>query len=105
MNAAWMAGLFEGEGCITGQMTKGDYYAPRLALKMTDFDVVKKFASMADCGHLYLEKRQKPHYKPAIRWSCTKSRDVYRILETMLPYFGERRSFKALNLLDTIDKC
>ena len=102
MNSAWMAGLFEGEGCITGQMTRGDYFAPRLSLKMTDFDIVNRFAQMANCGHLRIEETG---HKPALRWTCTKRADIRILLELMLPFFGMRRSYRALNTLDIIDKC
>ena len=100
MNSAWMAGLFEGEGCITGQFTRGDYFAPRLSLKMTDYDIVRRFAEMANCGHL---REEETGHKPALRWTCTKRQDIRRLLSLMLPYFGIRRGHKALDYLDMLE--
>jgi hypothetical protein len=98
INLAWMAGLFEGEGNI-----QTESWRTKLRLKMTDKDVVDRFAEYAGCGSVKFVKREKPHYKDQWLWSVSKKADVRRLLSDMLPYLGNRRAYKTLNVLDTIE--
>lgn len=45
VEAAWLAGLFEGEGCISLAGTR-----VQLSIAMTDRDVVERFVSMVGYG-------------------------------------------------------
>jgi hypothetical protein len=100
---AWAAGLFEGEGCITQDSRSK---LPRLELSMSDKDVVEKFISTVGYGSLKSKdfSKYQPQYKVQWRWAIQKASEVNRILMMFLPYLGERRAYKALNALDTIDK-
>lgn len=99
---AWAAGLFEGEGCIT---TAGNGW--QLQLRMTDSDVVKRFIDVVQYGNFrreaWFDKGKRPGSKPVYGWRIGKSSEVRRILDMFLPYFGERRAYKALNALDDIE--
>ena len=97
----WAAGLFEGEGCIT--KSEG-YYA--LQLGMTDEDVVRDFAEAVGYGNVnswHSPSHKSKGYKKMYNWKVKKKSEVYRILEAMLPYLGNRRAYKALNCLDELD--
>ena len=96
---AWAAGLFEGEGCITKR--SGGY--DKLQLNMTDFDVVRRFGSIVGVGQFHERKKDKPHHKPQLAWVCRNRDDIIRILSAFLPYFGDRRAYKALNILDNLE--
>ncbi len=112
---AWAAGLFEGEGCITtyftynynknGDRSKNRFPVVRLQLKMCDRDIVERFGQIVGvpkCAGPY--GKRKENWRPAYEWSCAKRQDVERILLSFLPYLGERRVYKTLNALDTLDK-
>lgn len=88
---AWAAGLYEGEGTVRRQ----------LEIEMTDKDVITKFRDIMDCG--YVTYRERPGVKPTWRWRVGNKRDVIRCLTLMLPFFGNRRAYKALNILDSIE--
>jgi len=92
---AWAAGLFEGEGSITHSHGR-----PELSLKMTDKDVMDRFCAWAECNHVRETTQQQSHHKPCYRWRVGNQKDVTRLLEKMLPFFGERRAYKALNVFD-----
>ena len=94
-DAAWMAGLFEGEGCMTIRPSKN--YC-QLQLKMTDEDVVMRFAALAGVPQTFYIERPSP-LKDAWLWQTGKREHVERLLTAMLPFFGERRSTKAKQLL------
>ncbi len=96
---AWAAGLFEGEGCITHT----DKRYTRLKLKMTDRDVVERFCKIVGVGKVLPAKPSKAHYKPLFEWTCQRREDVHNILDTFLPYFGDRRAHKALDILDLLE--
>ena len=98
----WAAGLFEGEGSITHTTADGKRY-PRLSLGMTDKDVVEEFARVVGYGKVSDAKQQRENWKPRYDWQIVKSSEVTRILIAMLPYFGQRRAYKALNCLDDIE--
>lgn len=101
---AWAAGLFEGEGCITHiqrRPTSGLY--PVLQLSMTDFDVVQRFMGILGSHTQSIVKPRKEHHKPQLMWRTAKKTEVQRILSLFLPYFGQRRAYKALNILDELE--
>ena len=96
----WAAGLFEGEGC----MTTDKQGLHSIKLSMTDEDVVHKFASMFGLNvngpYTYNNRPTNKSY-----WVCkSKSQTKVReIISSMLPYFGNRRAYKALNILDDLE--
>ena len=90
----WAAGLFEGEGCID----------PRgyIKLEMTDKDVVIDFQKVFGVGSIY-EPKPRAGRKQSYYFQVGNKRDVKYMLDTMLPHFGQRRAYKALNCLDDIE--
>lgn len=105
----WAAGLFEGEGCITTtcEYRKGVKYSyPQLALRMTDQDVVMKFAEIFPVAKVYelsAEQCGPCATKSQFCWQVRSKEKVRLVLSAMLPYFGNRRAYKALNVLDDIE--
>ena len=95
---AWAAGLFEGEGCMY-QTPQGYHY---IQLKMTDKDVVEKFRDWLGHGNINTEQ-PKGGKKLAYVIKVGKRDVVRRAVSAMLPYFGNRRAYKALNILDDLE--
>ncbi len=93
---AWAAGLFEGEGCITGNIR---YPKQRhLAIAMTDRDVMENFVKIVGYGNLK-GPYNRPLRKPYWNWFIAKRIEVVRIVNLFLPYLGERRGTKAIEAL------
>ena len=93
INIAWAAGLFEGEGALR---------TCQLRLRMNDLDVVKRFQQIVGCGNItnpkiYGDRQQ------SYEWSIGNKLEVKKILEWFLPYFGDRRAYQALNILDDLE--
>lgn len=85
---AWAAGLFEGEGSI---VTNDGHI--RLQLKMTDEDVVRRFAMVLGgnvTGPYSYEQADGHKRKPAWCWSINgaKAKGAARAME---PWLGKRR--------------
>ncbi len=101
---AWAAGLFEGEGCWNAyqRREKNGKMQVQARLAMTDEDVVDRFAAVVGFGTVRRNVIRRPGStdKPLTEW-YTQRRDTVRALIVMfLPYMGERRSARALAILD-----
>ena len=103
MSFAWAAGLYEGEGSLTKR--KGKIASYELKIKMTDLDVLQRFQSVFNLGSInpVNSPSVKPHWKQCWVLSICNKPGIYRVLQAMMPHLGVRRSYDALNCLDTID--
>jgi len=100
VEAAYMAGLYEGEGNISKTSLNGY----RIQIGMTDLDVLERFREYAGgVGTISPTKKYQPHHKDSWKLRIGDKQNVARLLSTMLPYLGNRRAYDALNALDDID--
>lgn len=95
--AAWFAGLFDGEGCIafTGRNSVA------LSVSMTDRDLVDRILAAAAAGSIYEVPIQ--GHKTQWVWRLSASGDVRRVLAALLPWFGARRSARAMLALERLN--
>lgn len=93
----WVAGLFEGEGCIHHLPGKRGNMR-RLSIGSTDLDVLQALQQAVGAGQIRLDK-QHGGRKPYWRWTSNRWRDVQRIGKALLPYLCGRRRAKMLTLL------
>jgi len=100
-NIAWLAGLFEGEGCINQDKRKKATW--RLRVVMTDFDIIQRLHAITGVGNVSETTKQELHHKPAYQWIVYRKEHIQHLLSKMLPYLGNRRAHVALNALDTIE--
>ena len=99
----WAAGLFEGEGCISFDSRQPKLRKVQLA--MTDKDVVERFINIVGYGNLLGPYIRRPGTnKPLWEWKVSKSSEVLRILKMFLPYFGKRRSEKAIEAINHLNE-
>ena len=97
---AWMAGIFEGEGCIYSSTFDRNQ---RLAIEMNDKDMIDAFYVQAGCGNVTVKQRRPDNkHKQTWVWQCGHRRDVNDMLVRMLPMFGVRRQDKAVQVLDAL---
>ena len=99
----WLAGLFEGEGCISmDKLGKA-----RAQLCSTDRDVIEKFARIVRVGCIHpqarKESRELPQRRPIWTWGVYEQGAVRYFIELLLPHLGERRSQRAREALAAID--
>lgn len=100
-DTAWAAGLFEGEGCISKTSNGSGKMYPRLVVVSSDLDVLQKFHSIIGCGYIYLKKDATNRFakKTQYQWQCNKKDEIKTILISFLPFLGDRRSERALEIL------
>ena len=97
----WAAGLYEGEGWLS---TKGKANGWRLAVRMTDYDVVKAFHDTIQVGKMYGPCRppSKPaHHKAHWEVYVHNKHDIFKVICDFYPYMGERRRAKFDEFLTT----
>lgn len=92
VEAAWLAGLIEGEGTI-GQYKYGTRTSTVLRVEMKDKDVIEKAMKVAGCGNIVF-KKARGNSKETWCWSITQAKQVEKICKEILPFMGARRSAK-----------
>lgn len=91
IEAAWLAGLLDGEGYFCYQGT------PWVRLSMTDKDVVERAAAVMDT-HCHPMAWRKHRTKQDFRANVCGGRAIY-VMNRILPYMGKRRSAKIREVL------
>ncbi len=95
----WLAGLFEGEGCISFTGVN----SVCLTVNSTDQDIIDRIKNVTECGFVYGPIT--PTYKnakPQFSWKVSKAADVRAVLEAILPYLGNRRTLRANDALERL---
>lgn len=93
---AWVAGILEGEACWSHH-TKARQRM-RIVVVMTDEDIIQRLAEVTGAGNVRPVTKQEDHWKQAWSWSVTAKNEVASINRQVLPWLGERRKAKIVEL-------
>lgn len=102
VQAAWVGGLFEGEGTI-GPPTPGTTIS--VAVNMTDEDVIRDLHRIVGIGNVYAFKHASNDgitRKPIWQWRSAKRDEVISFLEQILPYLHSRRRQRAIERIESV---
>lgn len=99
MSPSYLAGFFDGEGCIDAQRMypKQDgrrrfYCRPRVRVAMANSGRLAVEMLQAQYGgHLVERKSQNPRQQPSVSWELLNKEDILRILEVMTPHLVLKR--------------
>lgn len=113
VDAAWVAGIIEGEGTMglnkfeVGTKRK----SPKAYIKvaMTDEDVIKALHQKTGVGTVHGPypgggSKGAEHWKEQWVWHVSKRKDVRNLLTSILSFLYERRTVQAMTCLDAIDE-
>lgn len=92
--AAWLAGLLEGEGCFDAMRAR----YPRIRVEMTDRDVVERVRSLVGTSASIQTPKRRPHHKPSFMLQIIGP-SVPALLRQIRPWLGQRRGMKVDELL------
>lgn len=95
---AWAAGLFEGEGCFTGQVCNGRFFYPKAFLVMTDYDTVVRFQETIGFGSFVARPPRKPTHKPQLELNICSFEHFQQLVCYLWPWLGERRKARIKEL-------
>jgi LAGLIDADG-like domain len=88
--AAWLAGVFEGEGTFS---------VDGLAISMTDRDIIERLQTLTGVGGIYATNaRSRSNRKPCWRWGVYNKPHRDWVLNMMWPWLGERRRQRVSEL-------
>lgn len=87
---AYIAGLFEGEGCITIAHGK-NYSYPKVSISSNDLDVIEYVALVTGEGFVTTKKRANKKYPPAYCWDLHKEKEIWEFIDLIYSWLGERR--------------
>ena len=98
----WLAGIFDGEGCLSLARTTGkriDRWVASVA--MSDEDVVLTFLQRVGIGTVTgpYTRSDKPNNKPLWKWQIAAQEDVLNFCALLGPHMGTRRMAKMLNCM------
>jgi len=96
--AAWCAGIFEGEGSFSYHSGK---FGRRVMARMTmsDKDVVNRFAELVGVGKVYGPFRWKIGTKDMWTWQVTSFENVQHVIAILWRWLGIRRRARASEVL------
>jgi len=108
IDAAWLAGILEGEGHFgynkrkyilksTGEVKF--YYDPYAHLQMTDKDIVYRVASLFQSKSVRTYQDKRGNRKLLYRVGCNGKIRLPYVLKSIFPHMGERRKTKITILL------
>jgi hypothetical protein len=106
---AWVAGLLEGEGCFFPIEYKTKGYGPytyaRVAVLMTDVDVLQRLQEFTGIGHFNgPTPRKDPRHKPIWHWVASKNKESITLTKAVYPLMGERRRARIDEVLALVEK-
>jgi hypothetical protein len=98
IDIAWLAGLVEGEGCLS--LHSGKY--PALAIRMSDEDVIRRAANLLGT-RITGPYKTRENYKPT--WLCQVNGSLAASwIMTLYVLLGERRQAKAREIIEAWKK-
>lgn len=96
---AWLAGLMEGEGCLSH--VKGSRRWTHRLL-MSDADVVLRaheLSGVGCCHSWYPPRFQAQGFKPQQAWVVNNICSIYALMVAVYPWLGERRRAKVREMV------
>ena len=87
ISAEYLAGYFDGEGCIQVQVSKkSKCYNLQIAISSTDYEPLKSIHDMFGGCFIFIQRNNKnSKWQDIWRWSVV-SKDAYRFLLAIQPY-------------------
>jgi hypothetical protein len=97
VDLAWLAGLLEGEGAFMVHHeptteTRRARVVIRIAVHMTDRDVVERVREIVGLGTVLRKPPGKRHHKETFRWAISAKAPTLKLMQILRPHMGERRT-------------
>lgn len=96
IDIAWAAGVIEGEGTFG----ISNEHVLSVTVRMTDKDVVERLHSILG-GRFYGPYKEVSRNKPIYTWALRRREELIPVLREILPFMGDRRTARIMELLDS----
>lgn len=94
---AWLAGIIEGEGCISIKSRPNQKNALMVRVKMTDEDIIQRVANLFGTSYRSVAPAQ-AHWKTQYSTEITGKRAA-NLMKMISPLLGRRRKERLASLL------
>jgi len=86
--AAWLAGLFDGEGSLSSAMAgrRRQYKSWLLSLPNTHLPTIERCVELTGVGRIQAKPIPKLGKKPQWAWCVTRQREIASICQQLRPY-------------------
>ena len=102
IEAAWLAGLLEGEGCFQIRRTPKGSLQVGVRLNMCDRDVVERAAMLAEAAIVRTHVPKNPKHNTT-HYFYISGNGAIRTMMIILPFMGERRTAKIKSIITVWD--
>lgn len=99
---AWLAGLYEGEGCLfLGKRIKSQKYNRQgeilyqWDITSTDNDILERACAIIGFGKVINVGKAEKHHKDRYRYRLNSAHEIYKVMKLVYPWLGDRRKQKA----------
>lgn len=101
IQTAWLAGLYEGEGCLHRRRTNGTGY--ELTIAMADGDVVHRAHAITGLGRVQHIPAYHEGWSEKWAWRVGKREEIATVMRAIRPLLGHRRGADADDFLAWVD--
>jgi hypothetical protein len=94
VEAAWLAGLFDGEGSIVCSRGSDIRRSIRITVTNTRFELLEHLREVVGTGAIIVQPRREAHHSPTWYWLC-HSDNARELLRQMQPWLIVKRERAA----------
>lgn len=99
--AAWLAGILEGEGCFDFNQNSNRF--PRIRIEMIDRDIIERVQKLCGGGGTIREtNRSNRNHSTTYKFQVASREKVKFVLEQISPWMSQRRLSKIKQLQETL---
>lgn len=106
LERGYVAGLYEGEGCITagGKNSSGNYRSPRLRISMKDREPLERAFRYSGVGTIQGPRYYGSSPRPVFTWQVSRVHQIVSLLSELYPYLSPRRKAQIKTVLEKCEK-
>lgn len=98
-NLGYVAGILDGEGCFNLKHNGTGRYYPRVMVRSTDLDILKKCKLITNLGSIYFDRKSTDTHKATWVWEVRKQSEAISLMLTAYPFLCNRRQEKIETIL------
>jgi hypothetical protein len=98
VEAAYIAGIIDGEGTITLTRTKGGFRAPIVSISSNDLELLEWVKETIGGGWILIKPPRRATHKIGYAW-CIKSRNAVLLCAMIKPYLRIASKYRRADLL------
>jgi intein/homing endonuclease len=89
--AAWLAGFFDGEGCLCNYRAARATFPYRLTLPNTCLISVKRCLFISGAGSIIKKKKYVSRHKQQWIWQVSRQKEIFDVLTQLSPYLVTKK--------------